>query len=91
MVAWAAPQVVAMRLAKLSRGGPAAAVEAERTVLEKMAAGTEIAHAAGRAAWSGDLSGLGEAALHAVHGRVVKNHRRLSAELRRTASGRTRT
>ena len=35
MLAWEAPQVVALRLLKLSRGGPAASREAKRMINEK--------------------------------------------------------
>jgi hypothetical protein len=43
VLAWEAPQVIALRLLKLARGGPAASREAKRMVTEKAIAFGEAA------------------------------------------------
>lgn len=87
-IGWAAPQVIALRLMKLSLGGPAAAREAERMVSEKLRAGLKIGEATQRAARSGDMAGLARETLDALHRPVMANRKRLSAELRRKGTTR---
>ena len=78
-----AQQVIAMRLLKLSRGGPAAAVEFDQMVSEKALAVAEIGQAAASAALSGDGSKLAGDVLRTVRGPVSGNRKRLAAELQR--------
>ena len=78
---WEAQQVIAMRLMKLSLGGPEAAAEAQRMVSEKVDASTRIGLAAMRL--DNDPTALTRQALDIVTGPVRSNHRRLAAELRR--------
>jgi hypothetical protein len=79
-IGWTAPQVVALRLLKLSQGGPAATVEAQRMISEKVRAGMRIAEVAGR---NGPSLRTLEGVVTALHGPVVANHKRLSAGLTR--------
>ncbi len=78
-----AQQVIAMRLLKLSRGGPAAAAEFDQMVSEKAKAIAEIGQAAATAAISRDGSKLAADALKAVRGPVSANRKRLAAELQK--------
>ncbi len=78
-----AQQVIAMRLLKLSRGGPAAAAEFDQMVSEKALAIAEIGQAAASAALSRDGSKLAKDALRAVRGPVSANRKGLAAEMQR--------
>ena len=76
-----AQQIIAMRLLKLSGGGPAAAAEFDQMVSEKAKAIAEIGQAAASAALSRDGSKLPANALRVVRGPVNANRKRLAAEL----------
>ena len=78
-----AQQVIAMRLLKFSRGGPAAAAEFDQMMSEKALAIAEIGQAAATAALSRHGSKLAQDALRAVSGPVSANRKRLAAELQR--------
>ena len=77
MLALEAQQVIALRLAKLAMGGPAAKCEAERMVAEKM----DAAAAAGRmmsvAMWRGTQDGGADQVVRMLRRRVRANRKRL--------------
>ncbi|MBV8912411.1 MAG: hypothetical protein JOZ05_05125 [Acetobacteraceae bacterium] len=73
-----AQQVIALRLAKLARGGPAARKEAHRMVAEKIAASIRAAQIVSAAAARGRAQDGTDAALRLVRRRVRANRKRLS-------------
>lgn len=75
-----APTVVALRVARLARGGKRGRTEARRMVVEKAAALGEANAAASRSLLTGDHpSVIADKALKVYGRRVSRNRRRLTA------------
>ena len=72
MLAVESQQVIALRLAKIAQGGPAADAEMNRMVKEKV-------FAAGEAAWTTSTGGSAESVIKQYRRKVQANARRLSA------------
>ena len=76
-----AQQVIALRLAKLARGGRAAALEAQRMVDEKVKAAATVSRSAGRSYLLGASAGVPARAVATYRRAVRANRRRLLKEL----------
>ena len=85
MNSWAAgfeaQQVIALRLAKLALGGPAASKEAHLMVDEKVRAAIKANHAATRSVLAGDAAGVPAMTLAGYRRTMRANRRRLVKEL----------
>lgn len=77
LLAVEAQQVIALRLAKLVLGGPAAKGEARRMVTEKVDAAAKAAGLITRAAMRGQPKAGAEQAVRMLHRRVRANKKRL--------------
>jgi hypothetical protein len=81
-----AQQVIALRTLRLCEGGPAAAIEAHRMVVEKMLAAWEVQAKAGIATATGRKTSQRQA-LAPYRRAVGANRRRLTRKHRRKSGG----
>lgn len=78
MLAMEAQQVIALRMAKVAFGGPAAAAEVSRMVTEKMAASAKAAGMVSAAMMRGAPDGGAEQVVRMFRKEVRANRRRLT-------------
>jgi hypothetical protein len=78
MLAIEAQQVIALRMAKLAFGGPAAMFEASRMVTEKLNASMQAAGMVSVAMMNGEPDGGADQVVHMLRKEVRANRRRLS-------------
>lgn len=74
-----AQQVIALRLAKLALGGPAATTEMNRMVSEKMTAAMEVQSAAAAAVLNGNAAQIPSRTVALYRRKMRANRNRLSA------------
>ena len=74
-----AQQVIALRLAKLALGGPAATTEMNRMVSEKMTAAVEAQSAAAAAVLTGDAAKISSRTVALYRRKMRANRNRLGA------------
>jgi hypothetical protein len=78
MLALEAQQVIALRMAKLALGGPAAALEARRMLTEKVDASAKVAGMVSVAMLRGVPDGGADQVVRMLRRKVRANRRRLS-------------
>jgi hypothetical protein len=86
-----AQQVIALRLAKLALGGPAATTEMNRMVSEKMTAAVEAQSAAAAAMMTGDAAEIPSRTVALYRRKMRANRNRLSAASAGSAPRRRRS